>query len=403
MNLIHISYSDKVGGSARSAYRIHKGLENLGIKSFMFVGYKVRNDNSVEFISGNKFFQTTNRIFGKIGDVLGLQFITYFISFRILFTKEYKESDAIQLYNLHGKYFSLIILYFMKNKKVYLRLSDMWSFTGNCAYAYDCDKWLNGCGKCHNIHQEIDMYYDTTGFMWRVKKFLFSRLDLTVIAPSKWMLREAQKSPIFQNAKFHYIPNGIDIQAFKPKDKDIARLELNINRDKNIVMFSADSLKNKRKGSTYLLEALKKIKNKNKILILLVGHGEMSIDGFEVVNLGDIKDDRKMAASYSAADVFVLPTLADNLPNSIIESMSCGTPVVSFNIGGVPDILKHKETGWLADYKNSDSLAEGIEYILFADIVGDTISKKCREIVENDYSQEIEIEKFKNLYYEGLK
>ena len=385
-----------------SQNNISEILIKLGIKSFMLVGYKLRSDDSVEFISGSKFFQTINRVLGKIGDISGFQFITYFISFRIFFTKEYKESDAIQLYNLHGKYFSLLILFFMKNKKVYLRLSDMWSFTGNCAYAYDCEKWLYGCGKCHNIHQEIDMYYDTTGLMWRIKKFLFSRLDLTVVAPSKWMLREAQRSPIFKNAKFDYIPNGIDIKTFKKKDKDSARVELNINSSKKIVMFSADSLKNKRKGSLYLLEALEKLDNKNKILILLVGHGEIYIDGFEVINLGEIKDDIRMTNSYAAADVFVLPTLADNLPNSIIESMSCGTPVVSFNIGGVPDILKHRKTGWLAEYKNSNSLARGIEYILF-DKSCDSLSNNCRKIVESEYSQEIELKKFKDLYIKGLR
>jgi len=375
----------------------------------MLAGTRLTDDADIGLIFRNKKWYILDQAFGKIANFMGLQYLFYPSSFRLKYHAWFKEADIIQLYNTHGGYFSHLALPgISKRKPIVWRLSDMWPMTGHCAYSYDCERFKIGCGLCPYLSEYPSLKRDTTALLWKVKNWVYKRLNIIIVAPSKWIADLARQSPLTSRFKICIIPNGLDIQIFKPVKKEIARKALDIDLDKKVVFFSAHSVKDHRKGGVLLKEALSKLAKKNiqNVILLVAGSESESYANefdFPVKHVNFISNDTMMVNMYSASDLFVLPTLADNLPNGIIESMACGTPVVSFNVGGVPDIIKHMKTGYLARYKDSDDLAEGIKILLEDNNLRNSLSNQCRKLIEQEYSSDLQAERFKSLYEDLLK
>lgn len=274
--------------------------------------------------------------------------------------------------------------------------------TGHCAYSYECERWRSGCGSCPYLRDYPGLRRDTTALLWRVKKAIYDRSELTLVAPSKWVAKLAKQSPLLGRFPIHVIPNGLDITVFRPIPKIAARRMFGVHPQSHVLFFSA-SVSDRRKGATFLAEALVRLSLDGwKDLMLLVAGpdgGRWNIDApFPVVRLGEIRDDQKLAAAYAAADLFVLPTLADTLPNGVVESMACGTPTVSFDVGGVSDAVMHMETGYLAVSRDSADLARGIARLLNDKNLRLQMGHRCREIAEREYSLEQQAQAFEELY-----
>lgn len=403
--IIHISTFDNKGGSGKSAFRIHKGLVSKGITSNIYCKYKVSKDTHVITIS-NWFINYIDYVIYKLQSIFSLNDLFYFSTFLLKFNKKYKNSRIIQLYNLHGNYFGLLFLPFIsRNKIVVLRLSDMWTITGHCGYSFDCDRWINGCGSCPRLSEYPGIDRDTTRILWKIKYNTFRKIkNLHIVAPSRWIKTLSENSKFFSHAQFHYIPNGIDTNIFKPLNKSESRIKLGLPLDKKIIMFISESIiEDERKGIKYFFEALNIIKSQNVInpLILLVGKiddSKLSNFPFELFNTGFIKDTSDLNICYSASDLLILPTLAENLPNTILESMSSGTPVVGFKTGGLTDVISHLENGYLCKYSNSDDLASGITLLLS----DNSFYEKCRinaiSQINDFFSVDREINDYIDLY-----
>jgi glycosyltransferase involved in cell wall biosynthesis len=211
-------------------------------------------------------------------------------------------------------------------------------------------------------------------------------------------------SPLLNRFPLWTIPNGVDIEIFRPIPKPIAREALRIADDEPVVFFSAVELSAVRKGGQVLARALDILKAREvRLQVLVAGHGgEVWRAGcaYRVTALGSIADDRLMALAYSAADVFVLPTLAENLPNGILESMACGTPTVAFDIGGVPDVVRDGNTGHLARAGDAEALANGIAALIDDLELRTRLGRSARDVVEREYSAASETRRFLELYRE---
>jgi len=403
--IIHISTYDNKGGSGKSAYRIHVGLKRNGLKSIIISKFKTTNDKDVITIS-NKFVYYLDKICYKLQKYFSLNDLFYFSTFFLKFNKYFKKSKIIQLYNLHGNYFGILLLpYISKNKHVILRLSDMWPMTGHCGYSYECNRWISGCGNCPKLNEYPALENDTTKILWKIKYNTFKKIkNLHVVAPSIWIKTLSENSKFFSHAKFHYIPNGIDLNTFKSLNKSESRIKLGIPIDRKIIMFISESIiEDERKGAKYFFEALDIIKSQNIInpLILLVGKiDEKKLHNFpfELINNGYISNTNDLNLCYSASDILVLPTLAENLPNTILESMSSGTPVVGFNTGGLIDAISHLQTGYLSKYANSEDLANGITLLLSNNNLYETCRINAINHINEKFSINREIKDFIDLY-----
>ncbi len=409
LKVVHISTADNAGGSGRSAYRIHCGLGRLGVNSRMIVGWKVTDDPDVGRVWPNGTWRIIDRVSGTVADQVGFQYLWLPSSHRLPRHPWVQEADIFQLYNTHGGYLSHTVLpRLAAGRPIVWRLSDMWAFTGHCAYSYECERWKTGCGSCPILEEYPPLRRDTTAFLWKVKKRIYNRCDLTMVAPSQWMASLVSQSPLLGEFPLHVIPNGLDTEIFRPVPKSVAREVLGLKPDTPVILFMGHSDDAPRKGEVYFREALKRLSETlhfDPVLLVMgtTGGGWLDRVEFPTRCVGVVTNDLFMATVYSAADVFVLPTLADNLPNSVLEGMACGTPAVAFNIGGVPDIVRHMETGYLAAYKDAEDLARGIDLLLTDGGLRERLGRRCREVVESEYSMELQARRFEKLYQDIIR
>jgi glycosyltransferase involved in cell wall biosynthesis len=405
LSVLHISFEDNIGGSAKAAYKIHLGLRDRGVNSKMLVRWKITSDPDVGLIAeGN--LNLLDQV-GRLGlDKMGLQYLFYPSSFALLRHPLFQGADIIQLYNVHGGFFSHSVLPMISSrmKKIVWRLSDMWPLTGHCSYSYECDRWKSGCGECPNLAEYPPLSIDFSSLLWRIKSMVYERSDIHVVTTNSWMTKLVEQSPLLRRFERSVIPNGINTETFSPIPKATAREALGLPRDSKVVLFASHAvLPGKRKGAGFIIPTMEKISSENEQDLVLIVLGEKAESwkegqGYRTVRLGFTQSERLLAVPYSAADVLLYPSIAENFPNSVVEAFACGTVAVGFDIGGMSDAIRHMETGYLARYGDMEDLAAGVNLLLKEDELRAKMSERCRRLVQNEYSLELQAKRFEDLY-----
>jgi glycosyltransferase involved in cell wall biosynthesis len=252
--------------------------------------------------------------------------------------------------------------------------------------------------------------YDLSRWVWNRKARVLGDLDLTIVTPSKWLGDCARKSGLFGNTRVEVIPNGIDTELYKPLDQGFCRDALSLPGDRKIIMFGAMySTSDRNKGFDYLVSALRKIAAsplRDEILAVVIGadapDGGVDV-GLDIRFLGQLNDDTSLAVAYSAADLFVAPSIQENLPNMVMEAMACGVPCVAFDIGGMPDMIEHRKTGYLARPYEPEDLAEGMSWIMTDIGRKHELSTSCRRKVIDNFSESRIANRYISLYKDILK
>lgn len=404
MNVLHINESDVSGGAAIAAYRLHQGLLAKNFNSRMLVGEVKNKCDRVVAFNKNYIEEQLYRFAWR----LGLNCIYLLSTFDIPKHSFYKEADILNFHNLHTAYFNyLAIPKLTENKPAIFTLHDMWSFTGHCAYSYNCERWKNGCGRCPYPDTPPIIGMDNTRLEWKLKNWVYSNSNLTIVTPSHWLKLQAQQS-LLNRFSIHHIPYGINTEVFQPLDPEKCRYQLNIPISKKVLMFGAVSLTDPRKGGDLLLKALSCLPQslKAETLLLTMGYGGKAISekvGIPSLNLGYVNSDHLKSVAYSAADLFICPTRADNLPLVLQESMACGTPIVAFKVGGIPDLVRPEITGYLAQPEESDDLCNGVMQLLADENLRQRMRRNCRKIATTEYSLELQAQKYIDLYRQVLQ
>jgi glycosyltransferase involved in cell wall biosynthesis len=263
------------------------------------------------------------------------------------------------------------------NKPVVIYLHDMWNITGGCHHSFSCEKYkTDGCSNCPMFPPGSSNGLAAKEFKKKLK--LYSKYNnLHFVSPSKWLYNCAKESLLTKNKPVHYIPNILDDRLFKPTDKAVAKQILNIDPNETVIAFGAISVNSPYKGWAYLQKALELLKlddSLKNISVLIFGsaYNKEIADAipFKTKFMGYLLDEYSTAVVYNAADVFIAPSLAEAFGYVVMEALSCGTPVVGFNVGGIPDMISHKENGYLAKYKDAADVTEGIKYCLQNGIKG---------------------------------
>jgi glycosyltransferase involved in cell wall biosynthesis len=282
---------------------------------------------------------------------------------------------------------------------------DMWGFTGGCHYAGECVRYRSQCGSCPQLRSTRSS--DLSRWIQKRKEKHWSNIPLTNIAPSRWMEQCVSVSRIFKNFPVHRIPYCIDLKRYKPAEKMEARKLLNLPPDKKLILFGAvNAASDVRKGFQFLHPTLRQLSEKYRDgTVELVVFGASASHaypdmGFKTHFMGTLSDDVTLVLLYSAADIFLAPSLQDNLPNTVLEATACGTPSVAFNIGGMSDLIGHRETGYLAKPFSIDDLGSGIQWMLQNEDRYRMLSHNARAKAEQEYSPEIVAEKHINLYHD---
>jgi len=311
-----------------------------------------------------------------------------------------QEADILHLHWVNFGFLSIESLgkLFSLGKPIVWTLHDMWAFTGGCHHSGDCENYQGHCGNCLPYLRNPSPD-DLSAKVWQRKHVIFG--DITKLPPiqiigcSEWLANRARKSSLFKNLSIDAIPNPLDVHVFKPTAKAEARAKLNLPVDKKLILFAAAKVTVIWKGFDYFQEALRILKEQiskpEEIELVILGESDAELNKmlpFKTHALGRISDVEKIALIYSAADVFTIPSIQENLPNTIMEAMACGTPAVGFEVGGIPEMIAHQETGFLATYKSAENFAEGIKWVLFEGD-GAVLGENARRKVLENYSQEV--------------
>lgn len=386
MNVLMLSTFDARGGAAIAARRLHTGLRRIGVDSRMLVQEKGSDDPFV--IEPATPLRRALAAFRPMLDSLPLK--RYPKRQRITFSPAVLPDRLDRhvarlnplIVHLHwvAAGFMRIETLAKLNKPLVWTLHDCWAFTGGCHYPFDCTGYHETCGTCPILGSSRKQ--DLTSRVWARKRKAWERLDLTVITPSNWLADCSRSSSLFRDRRIEVIPNGLDTKRFQPIDQGTARDILSLPRDRKLILFGGvRASDDKRKGFHYLTEALRSISVKelgSKTDVLIFGSPEPDNEpalGMNMHFTGHIHDDVTLSLLYSAADVFVAPSIQDNLPNTVMEAAACGTPSVAFDIGGLPDLVENGRTGYLAQPFEANELAMGIIRLLEDE-------GKCREMAQ---------------------
>lgn len=414
MKIAHLSFSDRLGGAAKAAFRIHQGLREQGVDSVMHVGLKTMNDPHVFGRGGwwaKKYFGLLRR-FDELPRKLlrssdpALLSSAWVDSLSLDYGRV-NRADLIHLHWVCGGFLRLENLLRLKKPLVW-RLADMWPFCGGEHYAGDTVRYQEGYRADNRPRGERG--FDLNRWVWGRKRRVYARLPrLTVVAPSRWMADCARRSVLFRDRLVVVIPTGQDVSLFRPLppvERHAVRSELGLPPRKKLVCFGAmNATSDRRKGFDLLREALGLLaagpEGGELALVIFGGSAAEARDlPLSTYPLGDIGDPRRLARVYAACDAFVAPSREENLANTVIEAMACGVPVAAFDVGGMPDIIRHQENGFLARPFDVRELAQGI-----ARICGDdgTWGRKARRTVEDGFTLEAQAERYKALYENILK
>lgn len=364
MKFLHVCTID-TGGAYNGAKRQHEMLIEHGIQSKILVRTKSSDNPDVyEALSGgmralSKVKNVINLALKK-GEVKRDRFGTDITNNPLV-----KEADIIVLHWI-STFLSpkeILKLSQLENKKVIFFMHDMWLFTGGCHVDKRCCGYEKNCVACPMAGK-----WAKSSFNHKLK--YLSKANLLITGPSHWIVEEAKKSIITKDKKVVYIPNAFNSRVFYPRENiDEIRHKYGFSSNKKLIMFAAadTGVANENKGFSYLLDALKCIEMSDKQLVI-IGRSDKTkefLEGYDVCTPGLISDENVLAEIYSCADVFVNPSLQESFGYTVCEAMACGTPAVAFAVGGMLDQIVHKQNGYLAEYKNSTDLAEGIEDCLF--------------------------------------
>ena len=404
MKILHINSVFSQGGAALLMRILAKNLEhNRGIEQF-FIVKEISGKNT------ENVFRTSEKtsVFGykKFSRILSEQgFLYRFLPIEsqfILKTASKISPDIIHIHNIHGGYFQTNLLpKLAKIAPVVWTFHDMFQITGHCAYSFECEKWKTGCGNCEILNIYPAIKKDRTRFLWNYKNKIFNSADFTIVTPSLWLKKCVEES-FLKNKDIRLIYNGIDLENFKKTDKSEARKKLGLPENKKIVLFSADGgVKNPFKGGEFVFEAFEKLKNRNDILFLNIG-GNIGQKSETWQDYGYVNDPKTMAKLYSAADIYLFPTLADNCPLTAIESLACGLPLVTFETGGVPEIVENNKSGFVVEYKNGEKLVEALEKLLDNDELREKMAENAVNASKKFSSERMALE-YLRLYEELLK
>jgi glycosyltransferase involved in cell wall biosynthesis len=402
MRILQLSTADQLGGAEKVAYDLHKAYEQRGHEAFLAVGRKTLPGTNVfelnhaarrpawaHFWRRQQLALCERRIrfapvlAGHLADVAeprawwerwrGLENFDFPASHQLLDLAP-QRPQLLHAHNLHGDYFDLRALPELSRQlPIIVTLHDEWLFTGHCAHSFGSERWRHGCEHCPDLEIHPPLHRDTTAQNWRRKRALYQRCRFYVAAPSRWLLDEARES-ILQPAiiEARHIPNGVPLAQFQPFDKTAARRELRLPLDANIALFVGSSTRrNPFKDYATLEAAMRQLATRllqREVLLICLGEAAQAerLGAVTLRFLDFERDPARVARFYQAADVYVHAARADTFPNTVLEALACGTPVVATAVGGIPEQIVEGETGFLVPVGDSAAMAQRLE-LLFND------------------------------------
>lgn len=409
MKCLTLSTFEQKGGAARAANTIHRQMLGMGVDSQMLVQYRSSDEERV--LGGKGIW---SRMIGKLRPYLdGAPLLLYrsrlsppwslaWLSKGLDSFVSGVSPDLIHLHGVGHGFLSLKDIGSLRKPLVWT-LHDSWVFTGGCHLPGACNLYKINCGRCPQLNARHE--HDLSRWGWNRKADRWAGLDVTFVAPSRWLAQCARSSSLLRSKPIEVIPNGIDTLRFMPGDRSRAREVLGLSQEGSVLLYGASQFtRDSNKGFGFLKKALLlisgRLRHKDLTVVLFGDHRcyDIEIAGIPVRSFGTIASDEKLIFLYQAADFFVLPSLQENLPYTVMEAMACGIPCVAFDVGGVTDLVAHCENGFVAKSAHVNELAEGIKWMLEDAERCVSMGRQARSSIESGFSSESVAERYCRLY-----
>ena len=408
MRVLIVNTSERTGGAAVAANRLMKALINHGVKAKMLVRDKETDSLTVIGLPKSPMLHW-HFLWERL-----VVFIRSRFSRKHLFEidlantgsditrlPEFQEADVIHLHWINQGMLSLggIQKILRSGKPVVWTMHDIWPATAICHLTLGCRSFTSACKSCKLLPGGSRLAQS----VWRKKQRLLEDENIYFVACSHWLEQEAKSSALLKGHKITSIPNPIDTHIYNNRcNKQEARQRLGLPADKKLILFVSQRVTNRNKGMDYLMEACDMLKDLPQLgVVILGGHAEEVTTQLPTFPLGYVNDEHRIVDVYNAVDVFVLPSLSENLPNTIMEAMACGVPCVGFRVGGIPEEIDHKQNGYVADYRSAEDLARGIRWIL-TEADYESLSQHAVQKVAQTYSQQSVALKYLDIYQQAM-
>ena len=415
MKVLIVNTSERTGGAAVAANRLMKALINHGVKAKMLVRDKESDSLTVTELSRSwrlrwNFLWERFVIFVRCGFSRKHLFEIDLANTGTDITRlrEFQEADIIHLHWINQGMLSLsgIRKILRSGKPVVWTMHDIWPATAICHVTLGCRNFTTRCRSCRLLGNSQGDDISTT--IWQRKLRMLEGENIYYVACSHWLENEAKASALLKGHKVTSIPNPIDTHIYNRYNKEEARQRLGLPQDRRLILFASQRVTTPNKGMDYLIEACRLLGDRTKCqtpyeVVILGGHAEELVELLQLKAhpLGYVNDERRIVDVYNAVDVFVLPSLSENLPNTIMEAMACGVPCVGFKVGGIPEEIDHKRNGYVADYRNAEDLARGIRWIL-EESDYEALSRNAIQKVAHNYSQQNVALRYAEVYQQAM-
>lgn len=418
MKVLIVNTSERTGGAAVAAKRLLEALNGNGVKAKMLVGTKESDHISVAQMPHQKRLHW-NFLWERLCIWVRLRFQRRHLfevdmanaGCDITKLPEFREAGIIHLHWINQGTLSLngIRRILESGKPVVWTMHDIWPATAICHLTLGCERFKTACQYCRLLPGGGSAN-DLSSLIWRRKQHMLDGQHISFVACSQWLAGEARQSALLKGQTVSAIPNPISTYIYRPGDKTVARQRLSLPIDDRIILFVSQRATNPNKGMQYLTEACQLLAKRYPDMVehtavaILGGHAEDVVAQlpFRSYPLGYISNEQRIVSVYQAADVFVLPSLSENLPNTIMEAMACGLPSVGFRIGGIPEEIDHQQNGYVADYCSGEDLANGIRWAL-SEADPTAIGKACLDKVARCYSHQRVARQYIQVYENAMR
>ena len=432
LRILQVNYADTGGGAEGSSYNLFKEYARRGVDSWLAVGHKTRADDRILQIPNqlhrpvwNRLCRTaqarlksekydrTARLIGMLAWLaepkryadrnLGIDDHNHPGTWKLPSLPP-RRPTVLHCHNLHGGYFDLRALPWLSRQlPVILNLRDAWLLSGHCAHSLGCDRWRYGCGKCPDLTIVPAIPRDATAHNWKVKKEIYDRSLLYVTAPSQWMIDQQRRS-MLQGVQSVVIPNAIDTSIFAPGSRAEARRNLNIQSDEQVILITAH---NYFKDLQTMEAAVARIQpsQAGRVVCYCLGPRapERRLGAAVIRYVGFEPDPVRLAMYYSASDVYFHASFGESFCKTVVEAMACGTPVVAGAVGGIPELITHGVTGFLATPKEPAEMAQYIERLLRDEALRREIGANASAYARSRFKLSMQGDRFLEWYAEIME
>ncbi|MFA4872381.1 MAG: glycosyltransferase [Patescibacteria group bacterium] len=428
LRILELGTTDTKGGAAAVSWELKQSLEARGHAVNMIVGYKRSHAPSVREIWDTPFNNRISKIIKRNFRARFHHHLSFWLSNdiaflpgkRILTYPEYTHADIVHAHNLHSLWFNLKTLPLIapynqpnsvaiqqcsrSNKPLVWTLHDMWPILGQGAHAFECTHWISGGCDCAHSDSLPPLRRNNSRHLWKLKKQIYDHAHFNVVVPSLWLKSQVEKS-MLKDKPLHVIYNGVDTRLYKPGNKGELRKKYNLPQDKKIILFSSKGgAKNVWKGWEYAEQLIHAYAQRNDILFVCMGGYDRTVpQNLNITYVPFSSDSHTIADYYALSDLLLYPSLADNCPLTVLEALSSGLPALAFHTGGIPELVVHKEHGYIAAYKDLSDLTNGFEWLI--NLPRDqyaAIAAACRKRAVEKFSLDQMVNNYITLYYQIL-